>query len=126
MLLAGWGGDGFRDISPCLQYITDLYVIGHQDCNERLRSPRWHNVELTCVQYRESSHKVGCEGDIGSPLVFQNMLVGLLGAANASQCGHDIPDVFINVFLHLPWISDVLAKGETIERALKAVRDNPY
>lgn len=123
MFIAGWGSDGFREVSPCLQMLYNLYVINNDDCHHLLDYPGWFNKkELFCTEVRGASFKVGCGKDVGGPLVKVNgELVGLLTTGNATECGLELPDVFINVFLHIGW---VFRKIDQITRLEERIANN--
>ncbi|XP_023032110.1 duodenase-1 [Drosophila willistoni] len=57
-----------------------------------------------------------CQGDVGSPLLCGNVLYGVGGLINVSQCIGYEPIVFSSVYKHVRFIQDIMAGGAGVIR----------
>ncbi|KAH8395580.1 hypothetical protein KR222_000488, partial [Zaprionus bogoriensis] len=113
-IVTGWGKKTVKDAHlPNILKKIELPFINNQNCQELLRKTNLGNsfeLDTTLLCAGGELNKDACHGDGGSPLVCQlpgdttrYQLVGLV--AWGLECGKkDVPGVYTNVQMLLPWI----------------------
>jgi hypothetical protein len=118
--VAGWGKDAFGskgDYQSVLRKV-DVPVIGHSQCNSRLRQTRLgplFDLHAGFMCAGGEPGKDACEGDGGSALVCE--VNGVWKAAGLVSwglgCGKaGLPGVYVNVGHYSRWIDHVMSSAE--------------
>ncbi|XP_065363724.1 serine protease SP24D [Calliphora vicina] len=97
--ISGWGRtkQNESNMYRTLQ-INDATVIPTSECFRTLGRT---NNEVICLGH---ARKNGiCQGDFGSPAVYQNQLIGI-AASVVGECGSFLPDIFTSVAFNYNWI----------------------
>lgn len=119
--VAGWGKDAFGpkgDYQSVLRKV-DVPVIGHSQCNARLRQTRLgplFDLHAGFMCAGGEPGKDACEGDGGSALVCE--VNGVWKAAGLVSwglgCGKaGLPGVYVNVGHYSRWIDHVMSSSNT-------------
>nr|BAF62632.1 elastase-like protein [Cyphononyx dorsalis] len=100
--LVGWGRNHLQDISINFLRKAESTVVSRSFCQEKVHKPLHANV--ICTYDRGDPEK--CVGNAGSPLVYDNKLVGLL--TWNGDCGKVYPAVFAAVSQYRIFINRIM------------------
>ena len=117
--VTGWGKDnwGQGGRHPTILKEVDVPIIGHQDCEARLRRTRLSTSFQLHKGFLCAGGEPGrdaCEGDGGGPLVCEHQGVWQLAGVISwgIGCGQPgVPGVYVKVSEYLPWIAGVVTGG---------------
>ncbi|GJQ69453.1 hypothetical protein Trydic_g6562 [Trypoxylus dichotomus] len=100
----GWGWPAFSgSVSPALQYVT-LETTTNSICAESWGS----KVTSDKICTKTSVGRSTCGRDMGGPLVFHGLLIGVIGWGD-EDCDRATPTVHTRVAPYLNWISNIIS-----------------
>ncbi|GJQ69454.1 hypothetical protein Trydic_g6563 [Trypoxylus dichotomus] len=100
----GWGWPAFSgSVSAALQYVT-LETTTNSICAESWGS----KVTSDKICTRTSPGRSTCGRDMGGPLVFHGLLIGVIGWGD-EDCDRTTPTVHTRVAPYLNWISNIIS-----------------
>lgn len=102
--MAGWGLTSNDDITalPNVLQHTTLLILTNVECNRPTSYNGSVPVDQFCAGPMEGGHGI-CEGDTGSPLVFEGIQYGI--ASWSQECAlPNYPGVFVRVSFYSDWV----------------------
>ncbi|KAM9385631.1 duodenase-1-like [Pholidichthys leucotaenia] len=107
--VAGWGSIKTNGAVVDDLRVVDVPIITQRDCQTLWRNILPHTV--ICAGGQKVT-KGFCQGDSGGPLVCEGeKAVGIASFNNRNICNYpDLPNVYTDISLFLPWIKNVLKK----------------
>lgn len=102
--ISGWGLMYPGDPNPYRLQWSTLQAISTEECGKRIG---FNDVSLICLDH-EVDRGI-CNGDAGSPAVYQGKLVGI-ASFYYGGCANNNPDAFTKVLHYREWISQNIAE----------------
>jgi len=87
----------------------DVELLPREVCEKKLHT---FKEEMMCAgNLNNSLDENPCAGDTGSPLILNRTVFGVV--TYRIGCGSKtLPSVYTNVYVHMNWINDIMAKNE--------------
>lgn len=112
----GWGKDSFEGNYQVILKHVDLPLVDHYSCQEKLRKTRlgkYFRLHDSFICAGGEEGKDACTGDGGGPLVCKDSNTGSYFVKGITAwgigCGEkDVPGVYADVEVLLPWMQSVL------------------
>ncbi|CAG4965102.1 unnamed protein product [Colias eurytheme] len=100
----GWGAVGYEQEKSNQLLKADLRIINHTTCRQNYNIISMQVTENMICAGNPSGGVDFCEGDVGNPLVHNNVLIGFASMGTAI-CGlADYPGVYTSVNKYTSWI----------------------
>ncbi|XP_018311381.1 uncharacterized protein [Mycetomoellerius zeteki] len=100
-VVTGWKRTQGTNPSGALLAATAVAIVNQRTCKAMMPSYKPLSEDMLCANATRSSER--CQGDLGAPLVSEQMLIGIL--SYGLGCDTRIhPDVYTRVSSYLPWI----------------------
>ncbi|XP_011503085.1 PREDICTED: chymotrypsin-1-like [Ceratosolen solmsi marchali] len=100
--IIGWGKRSIDDFSPNKLRKTWMMIINNDVCESA------YHMRILYDQFCAfQTQRVGaCIGDVGSPLVANHILIGIVSLFD--PCALGFPDIYVNIYSHIEYIFAIL------------------